>query len=1288
MASVFRESLPKFDGTEGSFNHWRLQFESYVRLVSKDCYKLLLAGAAKDFEVGMFEPSEDDLRLYSYLYLALDKNSAMLVKSMCCGQESGAAAWHVILSDFASRSVLHHNQIREQLHTMKLRDGDDACVYATKVISLATQLKECGSMVSDEEVIGALLRGLPESYREFRMICSLNPCSLSETVLRLRTVARERSDRHAVSTPTPSAFVAEDKRQKKKTVKCWRCHKMGHVRKDCRVDLNKNRSNRNGQPADNSFVSVAFTIGSQVPVDSWVIDSGCSTHMTGSRELFSSLSPYEGSVRAANGENLSAIGRGNVVFDCKSVSDGDVHVTLSDVLYVPRLKYNLVSVSCLIERGGSFEVKLGSARITLGNVALPVKMTNNTFVLSMNKAENALLADGSTSVSLWHRRLAHASSEAVKAALKQQNLDFKDDSDVVCKPCVLSNMKRPSYPKTTTNSAKKPKERCNVDLFGPMPVTSVDGYVYGMTIVDEFSRMSFMFTLKKKSDAAPVFDTFLEQFGPFEVVRSDRGGEFCGNSFEEVCRKWKIKREYTAANAPQQNGKVERKIAVLMERTRAMLCDCGLPKEMWSHAMRYACYVLNRTPSRVIGGKTPCEMFSGEKSSLSLIRVFGCVAYVKEHGKVKEKLAPRARELFFVGVPAGTKGYLLFDPSTKKVSVSRDVIFDESARMPDYRDLTVDEGEMSLPPEEIEVNPGPAIAVVPRDVVENSEHDDVLQQVDDIEPELVEQGTVVAGRRVVGISRSGRNIYEPERFYEANLTEHFVLSGLVTPDPATYEEAIKGPDSEMWVQAMHEELNSLEKNGTFEYTSLPRDRKAIGCKWVFKTKMNADGSVSRYKARLVARGFTQVPGIDYDETFSPVARLTSIRVVLSIASAKSLIVHHVDIKSAYLQAELDEEIYMKIPPGVSGQTGKVWRLKKGLYGLKQSGRNWHNELVDSLGTMGFKKADADPCLFVNQKSGMFVLVYVDDLLICANDVGSVNSFKACLAKHYDTTDLGALNWYLGMHVKQQKDGNLKLSQELYVESLLKRFGLKEAGVMASPAAELRLSPAEGSEKVMSHVPYRELAGSLMWLSVCCRPDITYAVNAVCRFVEKPAETHWKAAKRILRYVKGTLNQGLLFRKGGDMKLVGFTDSDWAGDSSRKSTSGYVFLLNGTPVSWSSRLQKNHAMSTAEAEYVAGCDAGLEAVYLRRLLCDLSFPQSEPTVIYQDNKAAIDMSKNPVKHKSMKHIELRVNKIRELVDENVVQMKWISTDHMLADIFTKPLGFVKHEKAAKMLLSQQ
>ena len=386
-----------------------------------------------------------------------------------------------------------------------------------------------------------------------------------------------------------------------------------------------------------------------------------------------------------------------------------------------------------------------------------------------------------------------------------------------------------------------------------------------------------------------------------------------------------------------------------------------------------------------------------------------------------------------------------------------------------------------------------------------------------------------------------------------------------------------------------------------------------------------------------------------------------------------------------MQAPLKEEIYMIPPKGTKVQPEFVWKLKKGLYGLKQSGRNWHEELQKSLTGLGFHKSNADPCLFTNPKRKTYVLVYVDDLLVAVLNVSEVDWFKQELSKAFDITDLGKLTWYLGMSVNYSEIGDISVNQPLFIESMIERFGLSNAGTVDTPAAELRLSKSREGEEILTNVPYRELTGSLMWSAVCTRPDIVYAVNAACRHVERPSVTHWQAAKRILRYLKGTAKLALRYKPSNQICLKGYSDADWAGEETRKSTTGYVFFINDVPISWSSRLQKSRAMSSTEAEYMSASDAALEAVYLRRLLDDMGETQDQPTVLNMDNQGAIAMCLNPVNHRASKHIDLRFHKIREYVEQGVIQLNWVPTEKMRADAFTKPLGRMKFMDARKLFV---
>lgn len=382
---------------------------------------------------------------------------------------------------------------------------------------------------------------------------------------------------------------------------------------------------------------------------------------------------------------------------------------------------------------------------------------------------------------------------------------------------------------------------------------------------------------------------------------------------------------------------------------------------------------------------------------------------------------------------------------------------------------------------------------------------------------------------------------------------------------------------------------------------------------------------------------------------------------------------------------------MKPPVGLQVPDGMACKLLKSLYGLKQSGRNWNQLLKVWLEQQQFEQSKADPCLFVRRQEATgfaAMLVYVDDLLLVCEMEATDAHFKEALAKRFKTTDLGQLCWYLGIAVTVD-DSGVTIGQEAYVNSIIQRFGMSDAKPADTPASSERLNTVQDEAAEINDVPYRELAGALMWAATCTRPDIAYAVGCICRHLEHHAREHWVAAKRVLRYLKGSTSHKLTFKAttDGKVELRGYCDADWAGDrDQRKSTTGYVFMINGATVSWRTKLQKCVAMSSVEAEYIAAAAASLEAVHLRRLLADLGCKQKEPTVILQDSQGSIALTKNPVGHGRTKHIDVRHHKIRELVDAGEVRLKWISTEEMIADVMTKPLGRVKHQRFTEALIS--
>ena len=507
------------------------------------------------------------------------------------------------------------------------------------------------------------------------------------------------------------------------------------------------------------------------------------------------------------------------------------------------------------------------------------------------------------------------------------------------------------------------------------------------------------------------------------------------------------------------------------------------------------------------------------------------------------------------------------------------------------------------------------------------------------------------------------------------------------PDPETFAEASGHPD---WDAAMNEEYRSLMVNDTWDLVPLPKGRKLVRCKWVYRTKYATDGSVDKHKARLVAKGFSQVEGLDYTETFAPVAKMNSIRLVLSLAASYRWEVHQMDVKSAFLHGDLQEEIYMAQPPRfVQSNSSLVCHLKKSLYGLKQAPRAWYAKMDRFLLDSDFYRCHSDPNVYTKKVSNhlIILILYVDDLVLTCSDPTLINHVKSSLKKKFDMTDLGHLHYFLGLQVLQTKEG-ISLSQPKYACDLLHRFHMEDCKPTPSPfQSGVKLVTTCTTPKVDSTL-YRQLVGSLLYLTHT-RPDISFVVGLVARYMQTPHESHWKAAKRILRYIRGTIQFGIQYSSRGTPLLVGFSDSDWAGDpDDRKSTAGYVFSLGSGPITWASKKQTSLALSSAEAEYRAVVNASKEAMWLRQILSEFGFQQQHPTTLWCDNQSAIQLAKDPVQHQHSKHIELHMHFIRNLIHDHILEVQYCRTDDQIADIFTKALTEAKFSKLRSMLGVQE
>lgn len=572
-----------------------------------------------------------------------------------------------------------------------------------------------------------------------------------------------------------------------------------------------------------------------------------------------------------------------------------------------------------------------------------------------------------------------------------------------------------------------------------------DGNRFYVSFIDDYSHFTIIYLMSSKDQVLQCFREYealvTAHFGSrISRLRTDNGGEYVGGEMRRFCRSKGIAMETTIPYTPQQNGVSERMNRTLMERARAILAESGFGKEMWGEAVYTATYVTNRCPTAAVDvHKTPYELWTGRKPDVSKLRIFGCAAYTHIPKELRTKLDPKGRKLYMVGYTVN--GYRLWDAEKRKVIVARDIVFDECSLFGGKQEV------QEAPTKEVELS-FKKRAVAEPEPEEVSSEDDV--------PENEVQEAVVR--------RSGRARKDPVWFdcYEMSCGLALSAENFVEDLPNTVAGLKKRDDWERWKQAITEEIESLEKNKTWILTSLPTGRTVIDSKWVFKIKRNEVGAVDRYKARLVARGFTQRRGFDYEDTYSPVAKLTTLRAVLAVANFGDMHLHQLDVKTAFLNGTLKQDIYMRLPDEF-GAGDLVAKLQKSLYGLKQASREWNKRFQDFIVNLGFRQSQADSCLYIAWKDGeaVFLIIYVDDIIIASRSISVVDALKKKLSLEFEMTDLNDVKMFLGLAIERDREkGVLQINQKQYLLSLLNRFGMGECKAAPTPMeAGLKLEKA-------------------------------------------------------------------------------------------------------------------------------------------------------------------------------------------------------------------------------------
>lgn len=1151
----------------------------------------------------------------------------------------------VLNNAFQRKSVVSKLNLRRKLLNVKCAEDEKLEDYFHRFDSLIRELESISTKeIEEEDKICYLLTGLPKNFETvITAIETINPENLKLDFVKTRLLDEEMklSTKEKVDLPG-TAFV----------IKCFKCQSIGHKSYECKMEnrgrgrsmTRGNRRNYRSRPQSYgrgrglmteesnydkyNFVALHASCDG-LPLHKFILDSGATEHF-----VRKELEPHMKNIQnlenpmhivAANNKIMTAYKKGKL--ECYTKEGKTLNF---EAIIVDELRFNLLSLSKIANNGHVIIMNEHTLKIKKKNskYAIYAEKIHNLFILNLEMNRNKVLSAGM----LWHKRLGHLN----RHSLKLMNLP---SSKEICEPCMRAKATRLPF-KNPIRKSNYIGEMIHSDISGPVNPPTKKGYRYFQTILDDYSRFLKVYILKNKNEAAQNLINYIKEINTqkgvkVKRIRCDNGGEFSSSYFKSFCIKKGIKIEYTVAYSPQQNGSAERLNRTLYNKARTMMTETCLPKYLWAEAILCAAYQINRSISSVTGC-IPAVLFR-EKNNLNIMKIFGSKAWATKLPR-DAKFDDRAIETRMVGY--GENGYRLWVPETDQVIISRDVRFDETQiKLSLENEMENNEIEEQRYKNNIQ------------EIKKEEDKESEEEKNEDLENKIQNEEKI--------FTRSGRQVKTPEYLKnyetEANVTYCMLADvgyAMLNDIPTSFEEAIK---DEEWKKAIDKELQALKNLETWEETKLPQGKKLIETRWIFKQK---DDGVK--KARLVVRGYQQKKD-DFEIMYSPVARLTTVRMMISKAVQSNMIIHQLDIPTAFLNGTVKSEIYIKTPEGLKTNKDTVLKLKRSLYGLTESPKCWNERIDNFLKEKGFNRSGYDSCLYFTNKT--WILIYVDDILIIGEEKEIIEEFK----REFKAKYLGKMVKFLGMEILYNID-KITIKQTQMIEKILTTFNMTECKTMSSPM-ETRFDPKLEENEIIN-VPYRQLIGSLLYLTMTSRPDISYAVSLLSRYLDKPNENLWKAGKRIIRYLKGTKEKGLLFRRSDEEEVLwGYSDADWAGDKEeRKSVSGAFIFQGHNPIAWLSKKQNCVALSSAESEYIAAATTAQEILNLKGVSANLGHDMK--AILLVDNIGAISLSKSCENSKRAKHIDVKFNFIKDLIDKKIIEIQYVNTKDNFADIMTK------------------
>uniref|UniRef100_A0A2N9J0Y8 Integrase catalytic domain-containing protein n=1 Tax=Fagus sylvatica TaxID=28930 RepID=A0A2N9J0Y8_FAGSY len=1242
--------------------------------------------------------NKKDKALLTLLY----STCSSFVLVMVVGKSSSQEVWNTLEERFTSTARSNVLNLKLELQSIKKAGNETVSSYLQRIKTVRDKLSAVGVHSDHEELTHVILKGLPKEFAPFASAIRTRDTILSLEKLTVLLQTEEQSMNEATESLSNSAlamFVSHNKPNFNGNQGFNRGRGRNSYSRGRRMNFAYQGKNPTTKLA---AMASASNLHYTQNTETWLTDTGATDHITANANNLSPQAPYQGQeqVSVGNGQNLPIQNIDNncsCYFDAKKFSIQD--------LPTGRILYKGLS----------------------NNGVYPIQ--SPLFIPAANKTACAAHSISSDKWHLWHSRLGHPSAKVLANVFPcfSPNSSSKDVK-VHCHHCLAGKMHQLPFP-TSNKTITSPFELVHADLWGPAPVVASNSFRFYLVFVDEFTKFTWVYLLKHKSNTFQVFTQFRSmidtQFSlPIKILRTDCGGEFLSTPFTQFCLSKGILHHLSCPHTPQQNGVAERKHRHLVQCALALLSQSKLPMSYWSYAISTAAHLINKLPTPNLGNQSPWETLYHVSPDLTHLKTFGCECFPLLTPYTSHKLFPKTTPCVFIGYPLNTKGYYCLDPTTNRIYTSRHVLFNEtvfpslkhsntnSAASTDSASVdswlkflllqhTCSHNTVVISPSSHESSTIPS-GQCPNLTLTVSAPDLAASYINPTEP------NAVSVTDLTDLTASSTNPTEPNVLPLSTmpLPTGFTDNPAPTPTahasplpantvPNTIPDNTTSTDIPIPTVVSHPmqtrsksgiykpkltyaaiiDYAALQKQNTWSLVPLPSSKNVVGCKWVYKLKTHSDGTIARYKARLVAKGFHQQHGIDFNETFSPVIKPPTVRLVLSLAVSLNWPLRQLDVKNAFLHGTLNEEVYMTQPQGYIDPIHPhyVCKLQKSIYGLKQAPRAWFESFTTQLFHLGFIASNADSSLFIYTENKIiaYLLLYVDDIVLTSNTPTFLDTLIHKLSSVFDLKDLGSLHYFLGLQITRTPS-RLYINQAKYAQDLLKKHNMLDCKPASSPSCpNTRLSLHDGDPLPDPHA-YRSMVGALHYLTFT-RPDISFVMHQVCQYMSTPTTIHLAAAKRILRYIRGSFNHGIEFTPG-PLSLSGYTDIDWAGDpDDRRSTSGFLVYLGHNAITWSAKKQATVSRSSIESEYRALAIASAELCWVRSLLKDLGIYLSDPPILWCDNVSALAIASNPVFHARTKHIEVDFHFVRERVLRKDLVVKFVSTVDQLADIFTKSLS---------------